>query len=294
MREYTNPIIPNKNGNTADPYIIRHDGYYYHCYNRDDGVYISKSRELCDIAKGEEKRVYSGEYSQWFAPELHFLDGAWYIYVAPLVDGKELHSMVVLENKSKDPMGDYENLGVMKGLEGVWSIDGTVLEHEGRRWCIWTKCTEMFMTEMASPNSLVGEHIPFCKPEYPYELKTPDCPVNEGPAVLKRGNKIHVVFSANDSKTDEYCLGIMTYSGGDITNMENWKKTKCAVFEKTEDIFGPGHCSFTTVTEQGTEIDYIVYHANEESGSGWYGRSVWIQPFHWDENDFPVFGKPHR
>lgn len=30
MKEYTNPVIPNENGNTEDPYVIRHEGYYYH------------------------------------------------------------------------------------------------------------------------------------------------------------------------------------------------------------------------------------------------------------------------
>ena len=297
MKTYTNPIIPHeKTGRVADPYVIRHDGLYYHCYCQDDGVYISKSENLCDIGKAERVRVYEAKdgFCDWFAPELHFLDGSWHIYVAPLVDGNDLHSMVVLENKSSDPMGQYKSLGVMKGLEGVWSIDGTVLEHEGKRYFIWTKCTEMFMTEMDTPWSLKGEHIHFCKPEHPYECKTPDCLVNEGPAVLKKNGKIHVVFSANDSKTDEYCLGVMTYSGGEITNMNNWQKSKTAYFEKTEDIFGPGHCSFTTVSEGTEEIDYIVYHANEESGSGWNGRSVWIQPFSWDDRDFPVFGKPER
>ena len=73
-----------------------------------------------------------------------------------------------------------------------------------------------------------------------------------------------------------------------ITNLEE------EFFEKTEDIFGPGHCSFTTVTENGVEEDYILYHANLESGSGWYGRNVWIQKFTWDDNDMPVFGKPER
>lgn len=38
----------------------------------------------------------------------------------------------------------------------------------------------------------------------------------------------------------------------------------------------------------------VKYHANLESGSGWYGRSVWIQPFTWDDEDYPVFGKPHK
>ena len=48
----------------------------------------------------------------------------------------------------------------------------------------------------------------------------------------------------------------------------------------------------TTVTEDGKEVDYIVYHANLTSGTGWTGRSIFTQPFTWDENDYPVFGKP--
>ncbi|MBE7012128.1 MAG: hypothetical protein E7415_05595 [Ruminococcaceae bacterium] len=59
-------------------------------------------------------------------------------------------------------------------------------------------------------------------------------------------------------------------------------------------MFGPGHCSFTTVTENCVEEDYIVYHANLESGSGWYGRNVWVQKFSWDDKDMPIFGKPSR
>ena len=73
---------------------------------------------------------------------------------------------------------------------------------------------------------------------------------------------------------------------------KNWVKEKKPVFEKTDTVFGPGHCSFTTVSENNKENDWIVYHANLVSGSGWRGRSVWIQPFGWSENDEPVFGKP--
>lgn len=92
MKKYTNPIIQNeKTGRVADPYVIRHEGFYYHCYCQDDGVYISKAEKLWEIGKAEKVRVYEAKdgFCDWFAPELHFLDGAWYIYVAPLVDGKD-------------------------------------------------------------------------------------------------------------------------------------------------------------------------------------------------------------
>ena len=64
-----------------------------------------------------------------------------------------------------------------------------------------------------------------------------------------------------------------------------------AVFEKTEKVFGPGHCSVTAVTEEGREVDLLVYHANLESGSGWNGRHVFLQPFTWD-GDTPILGVP--
>ena len=204
-----NPIIPNEtDGHTADPHVTRHEGYYYHCYCREDGVYISKAKNLWDIGSGEERRVYTGKTegvdSKWFAPELHHLDGAWYIYGAPLVDDDCMHTMCVLENKSDDPMADYTNLGIVKGMEGKWSIDGTILEHEGTRWFIWTRCAEMYMVKMDTPWSVTGEHISIMKPELEFEIKAGL--VNEGPAVLKRNGKIHIVFSANDSQFDEYCL----------------------------------------------------------------------------------------
>ncbi len=297
MRSFKNPIIQTeRGGRTADPHVTRYGGYYYHCYEAGDGVYLARAKNLWEIGEGEKCRVYTvpdaAGYTAWFAPELHLLDGNWYIYAAPLVDGERLHTMCVLERKGEDPFGPFQSLGIIKGLEGEWSIDGTLLEHEGNRWFIWTKCKEMFMAKMSSPDSIEKPFISVMKPELPFETR--EGLVNEGPAILRHNGKIHLVFSANDSRYDEYCLGVMTFCGGDISDMQNWTKHNRAFFEKTEDIFGPGHCSFTTVTEDGREADYIVYHANLESGSGWHGRSVWAQEIFWDEDDLPVFGKPER
>ena len=103
---------------------------------------------------------------------------------------------------------------------------------------------------MINPWSIEDEHTVIAKPKFDFETKT-EVLVNEGPAVLYRNGKIHIVYSANDSKTDEYCLGILTYSGGEINNPGNWIKHPETIFSKTEAIFGPGHCSFTTVNENG-------------------------------------------
>lgn len=298
MKAYTNPIIPTAHdGHTADPYVLYNDGWYYHCYCGIDGVYLSRAKELCDIGKGEKIKAYdapqSGNGSEWYAPELHYVFGAWYIYGAPLIDEKTgLHCMSVLERRDRDPFGKYENKGMVCGLENTWCIDGTVMLQDEKYWFIWSSCAEICIAQMQSPWAITGKRMVLTYPEYEFETKQGR--VNEGPAVLRRGSKVHVVYSANDSKTDDYCLGLMTYSGGNVLDISNWMKSKTAVFQKTENIFGPGHCSFTTVREEEAEKDYIVYHANLQSGSGWFGRSVWTQEFSWDENDMPVFGKPHR
>lgn len=296
MKPYTNPIIPNgEHGRTADPFVVRHNGMYYHCYSNDEGVWICAAPELWLIGEGNAKKIYSydapGAKTNWYAPELHMIDGAWYVYGAPLYDDKlENHTMCVLENKSDDPMGDYEFKGAVKGLEDKWSIDGTVLKYGGDMYFVWTICSEMYMAKMSSPLAITGEIVTLCRPEKPFETICDT--VNEGPAVLTHNGKLHIVYSANDSKCDDYCLGLLTYTGGGILNPSSWKKSDDAVFKKTDKIFGPGHCSFTRAVSDGEEKDFIVYHANLVSGSGWNGRSVWIKPFSWDENDYPVFGSP--
>lgn len=298
MKNYKNPIIATDtkgHGYTADPYVLRWKDKYYHCYRGEGGVYIGEADFLWELDKAKAVLVYktpnSGIDSQWYAPELHHINDAWYIYGSPCTDDDNRnHCMTVLEYKGETPIGLYENMGMVGGLENTWTLDGTVLEHNGKHYFIWSSGSDIKMAEMENPRTLKGDFITLSTPEY--EFETRDGLINEGPAVLKRKDKIHIVYSANNSKADSYCLGILTYSGGDIMDLSSWKKTDKAVFEGTKEIFGPGHCSFTTVCENNEEIDYIVYHANLASESGWLGRSVWIQPFTFDDNDMPLFGVP--
>lgn len=295
MKPYRNPIIPNNpKGNTWDPYVLRHDGYYYHCYSNHEGVFISRAEELCEIGNGETIQIYDctrqDALKDWYAPELHRIGDAWYVYASPDF-GQGLHTMAVLSCHGESPMEDYEYKGRVKGLEDQWNLDGTVMYFRDELYFVWSTCSALYLAKMKDPCAITEEMIMLSKPEYDFETRVGL--VIEGPAVLYRNGNIHIVYSANDSKYDEYCLGLLTFDGEqDIMDASRWVKTDHALFEKTDTIFGPGHCSFTTATENSAEQDYIVYHANTVSGSGWSGRNVFAQPFTWDENDAPVFGKP--
>jgi GH43 family beta-xylosidase len=297
MKPFVNPIVPLNSQygvGTGDPYVIKHGGRYYHCYNFCDGVYVSVCDELADLEVAERHKVYScnesGPDSAWYAPELHLIHGHWYIYSSPCYNDKGWHCMHVLRAKTDSPLGEFENLGMIDQLANGWNLDGTVLEHEGEHYLIWSSGYRLHIAKMETPTRLCDDGRVIVTSELPFE--TISGPVCEGPAILKRGNKIHLIYSVNDSRNDEYCLSRATFSGGDVLDPAAWVKCGYPIFERTEDIFGPGHCSFT----EGDTPDekYIVYHANLERGSGWMGRHVWAQKVEWDEDDNPILGAPHR
>ena len=298
-RVFSNPIIPlTEKSNTSDPFVVRYKDAYYHCYANHDGVYIAKSSTLWDIGSGEALMVYDykqeGALKNWFAPELHYINGTWYIYGAPDC-GNGIHVMCVLKCNGEDPMGTYCCEGQMRGLENIWSIDGTAFFYKENWWFSWTDCSQIFLTKLEDPLTIGKERVVLTRPEYDFEKH--GSPVNEGSAVIIRNDKLFIVYSASDSRDDGYCLGLLEFLGNSSEEMlqaNKWKKTPHSIFEQTDGIYGPGHCSFTKVEKDGVDEDYIVYHANLQSGSGWNGRSVWTQKFTFDENDKPVFGVPKK
>ena len=294
MRKFANPIIPSSPMHNAyDPYVLLHNGYYYHCYDGVDGVYVSKAERLQDIGNVEPCLVYayqqSGALHSWYAPELYFLDGVWYIYGSPDI-GNGVHSMSVLMNTDPEPITPFTNMGHIQNLGGGWSLDGTVFMHEGKNYFIWSSGRKLHISLLNKPWELADEGRVIGELEYEFEKRSGL--IMEGPAVLQKDGRVYLVYSCNDSMTDDYALGIMTLTGNDPTSKASWTKHPYPIFEKTEDIFGPGHCSFTKVWDDGEWKDYVVYHANLTSCTGWCGRSAWAQEVFYDKDGFPVLGTP--
>ena len=295
MKTFTNPIIYNSEKcNTSDPYVIFHNGVYYHCYGNKQGVYVSAAKRLEDIGKASPKLVYGYtenniRYFDWYAPELHLINNVWYIYGSPDM-GNGYHSMAVLQNKNADPTTPFINKGVIHGLENKWSLDGTVLEYCGKNYFIWSSGKQLLISELVTPWEIKNEGSVIGTLEFGFEKTNGE--VMEGPAILRNNGNIFLVYSVNDSATDDYCMGLMRLKGKDPLKKENWEKQVSPVFAKTEKVFGPGHCCFTKVANGGTFEDYMLYHANLKSGTGWNGRSVWAQEVKYDKTGMPVFGKP--
>lgn len=296
---YTNPIATTAN----DPYLIQHGDTYYYIYT--GGTYLKVANvkdptrlDYYDVTTA--KTVYTApEGTMWskeyWAPELHYIQGEWYIYVAADDGLNDNHRMYVLKGTSQDPRDPFEMVGKITDPSDKWAIDGTVLQYKGELYHIWSGWAgdvnvqqNLYIAHMSDPCTIDSERVMLSYPSESWERK--HYSINEGPQILIKGDTVHIIYSASASWDDEYCLAALTYrpEQGDIMDPKAWIKTG-PLFSKAEQAYGPGHCSFIK-SPDGTE-DYIIYHANRISHTGWSGRSGRMQKFTWN-GDMPVFGTP--
>ena len=295
---FKNPVCTSG----ADPWVIRDpdDGKYYYCYSGGNGVCVNEIADLAHITSEGGTKVYTAPentmYSkEYWAPELHKLDGKWYIYVAADDGDNYHHRMYVLACKGDKPTDRFEMVGKLTDPTDKWAIDGTVARIDGELYFIWSGwegdenvAQNLYIAHMKSPTEIDSARTMISRPEFIWEKLGGRPTINEGPVALEKDGTVHILYSASGSWSDFYNLGKLTWRGGDPLDAANWTKSKSSVFEKTAACFGPGHCSFTTADDGTT---WIVYHGNLVSGTGWGGRSVWTQPISWD-GDEPVLGSP--
>lgn len=288
--------------NGGDPWVYKHtDGYYYYTHTTGGNVTLWRSKTITGIDAGEKAVVWTPTKNTMYssniwAPELHYLDGKWYIYFAADNGTNANHRMYVLENASSNPLtGTWEFKGKITDSSDRWAIDGTVLDVKGELYFIWSGWEQtdgsfqnMYIAKMSNPWTISSERVLLSKPDYRWE-NTPG-KINEGPQVNIRGNTINLVYSANGSWTDSYCLGLITADiTADLLNPASWVKRDKPIFSSANGVYGPGHHSFTT-SPDGSE-DWILYHAARWQGSGWT-RSIRTQKFTWNADGTPNLGAP--
>lgn len=288
----------------ADPWVIFHEGQFILCQSTGEGVAIRRATTLRGLSEATPERLWtapaSGPFSkEIWAPELHYHQGRWYVYVATDDGDNHNHRMIALHADTL--LGPYTLAGPLALTPDRWAIDGTLLVHPVTQklyflWSGWegteNLAQDIYICPMADPLTPSGPRGRISTPELDWEKRGSGGPgrlptINEGPQVLTRNGTIHVVYSAAGSWCDDYCLGRLTLpAGADPLDPSAWQKHPEPVFEKTTTVFGPGHCSFVS----DGALDWIVYHSARTAGSGW-DRVIRAQPFTW-EGETPVFGKP--
>jgi len=308
--KFDNPLLRQR----ADPQAMLHtDGQYYVMATAAewDRIELRRTRDLNALSTAETKVLWrkhgSGPMSAHiWAPEIHFIDGKWYIYfTASRSDAIWEVRPYVLENASADPLkGEWKELGRLETGWDSFSLDGTTFKHKGKRYFVWTqrgrtpeegRGTNIYIAQMSSPTTITGKVTMLTRPEYEWEKRKYD--VNEGPAVLIRNGKVFMTFSASAIDAN-YCMGLLTASAdADLLDSASWKKSTEPVFKSSEATgqYGPGHNSFTTTPDGKTDL--LVYHAREYrdivgSELADPNRNTRVQVLRWKSDGTPDFGEP--
>jgi GH43 family beta-xylosidase len=234
-----------------------------------------------------------------WAPELHFLDGKWYIYYTATDkrdSGDHNRYVYVLENESQDPiMGEWVDKG--KVNTNYSGLDGSVFEFDGKRYFLYSGYvghqSNLFISEMINPWSIHEKQIEIAQPTFDWE-KYDGREICEGPQfLLGPNNQLFIVYSASACWDDNYCLGMLSADkNDDLLDQKAWIKNPEPVFETSTErnVFGPGHNCFAK-TKDGKE-NLIVYHAKSIANKACSQRNVRIQAFRWNKDGTPDFGKP--
>jgi len=305
-----NPVVRQR----ADPHLTWHrDGWYYFTATvpEYDRLELRRARTIAALATAEAKTIWRQHAtgpmgSHIWAPELHEIDGRWYIYFAAGGAAKDQVWQIrlyVLENPAANPLdGAWRERGQLKTNWESFALDATTFLHRGRRYLAWAQKdprirgnTNLYLAAMDSPTSITGAQVMLSRPEFPWEQVR--YWVNEGPAVLVRHGRVYLTYSAAGTGA-EYCLGLLTADEkADLLEPTSWTKSRDPVFATSaaHGIFGPGHNSFTTTPDGRTDL--LVYHARsyrDIAGDPLHdpNRHTRVQAISWHADGRPDFGMP--
>ncbi len=302
---FANPLAPG-----ADPWVVRRDGAYYYVKSQDRRIWVARSTRLSELFAAPARAVWSAPDTGWnrthiWAPEMHFVDGRWYIYYTAGRDGPPFTSQHagVLQSADDDALGRWADRGpvytgdsVGTGMGDRWSIDMTVGRIAGRDYAVWSGWAQraatdktpqqLYIAPLANPWTITSNRVLLSAPDAEWE-RGPELDLQEGPQFLTRGADVFVIYSTRDSWLKDYALGQLRLRDTTANPLDpaNWTKSG-PVFTGNERVYGVGHASFVT-SPDGTE-HWIVYHSKDAPTPGWR-RSVFMQPFGWSPAGDPRF-----
>lgn len=275
-----------------DPWVVPHEGSLLLLQSGGDSHRIVAKRfsDLQHINRNVEKVIWapdsrSGHSRQIWAPELHRIDGRWYVYFSASEGQGTSHRSYVLV--ADDPLGPYTEIGPVSDPNAdFWAIDLTVFPFEGRLYALWSGWDgpgdgfpqNLYIAPMRNPWTISGGRRCISRPEHGWEMTV--APVNEGPEVIRNpvSGRPFVLYAADASWTQSYKMGLLEWAGGDVTDPASWKKVPRPFFT------GGGH-GCVVDTADGT---FLVYHRKLSGDPGWADREIRWAPLTWGADGYPV------
>lgn len=300
---FTNPVL----GPGQDPSVVTYQGWYYFTQTspQSDYITIRRARSIKSLAAAPKTVIWQGGTAgspccEWWAPELHVINGSWYIYTTADNGNNNNHRLQVLQ--ARDPLGPYTYKGQLTTPGGHWSIDPSPLQlPDGQLYLTWSGWPDdvngvqnIYIARLANPWTITGPRTMLSTPAYPWELHSGTVPVkvNESPEPLVHGGRVFITYSGSGCWTPDYALGLLSAPvRADLMDASSWAKSASPVFQSNPaaGIYGPASNGFFS-SPDGRQT-WMVFHAvNDPAGNCGLERDVYAQPVTWSASGFPQLG----
>lgn len=307
------PTFQNPLFGGGDPWVLYDGGNYYYSesYCGIATICIKRSPTLTGLATAPWVGVWNSPASgpnsgDVWSPELHRVNGSWYIYYAADNAGdNNTHRLFVLQANTTDPLGTYSmaNTGAPNGQlvepSGRWAIDPNVFTAaNGLLYLTWS-CTPY--TNATGPQSIclarlsdalhvTGSTVRISTPTQAWEKRT--APIQEGPVGFVRNGRTFITYSGSASwTTNDYAVGLLTNSDGNLLTASSWSK-QGPIFDHHGTAYGTGSVVFVQ-SPDGREM-WNVYHGIDRltCSPAYSCRDIRMQKLYWLADGTPLLGYP--
>lgn len=306
IAQFTNPVYPEY---LADPFCWQHQGTYYAVgtgkrerelgATGDTAIPLVKSNDLQHwTAVGNALQVPDAEQGgKFWAPEVAFHDGLFYLYYHPNGSRKGFRIRVAV---SADPEGPYVDTGVpLTNVEhNPFAIDAHPFQDDDGAWYLFYatdfydedaqtfRGTALVVDKMLAMTQLENSPQVVMRAHWQWQCyerqrdkggTVADWYTLEGPTVRKHAGRYYCFYSGGCFQDETY--GVDYLVAGNV--LGPWEEIGGAYGPQLMrtvpgEVRGPGHHSLVS-SPDGTQ-DFAVYHAwNPEMTH----RQMWIDPLLW-------------
>jgi GH43 family beta-xylosidase/glycerophosphoryl diester phosphodiesterase len=299
--------------NAADPSVIRQGGTYTAVEASGNNILMTQATSLKGLESATPIMVWSDakNLGEVWAPELEYIDGRYYIYFS--AGRGDAHRMYVTSSTSID-RGFFDQEKKMN-LPDRWAVDGMSFSFDGKRYFVWSGRAgsandeqNLYMLPMSSPTAVqqsVGSAPIISQPRETWEKVTGGTNgfplINEAPQAIKDpSGQLHIVYSANGSWSDQYCMAdLRLKKGGNPLKVYDYYKSNGCLFGSNRDtmmsgwdptlyVDGPGHNSFVLVDGDiatsppaGPTFPMMFHGVDKGTPYSWANRYWFTGSFTW-------------
>ncbi len=229
----------------ADPFIFKHNGYYYLICTKEKGLVLFKSKNLIywEYVNENNGIVAEDEYLKYaFAPEMMYDNGYFYIVSSPSGNGHRIYRFPTIT-------GPYEKYSdnIQELIDGSYFKDSSEYNYFLRASESGITLKRIKETNDVTDFDLFDEYYNFAN--------TSIGNWTEGPYLLKRYGYYYLTFTGTHFLSNVYRVD---YASGKDIKPNSFQYQNTLLITPNEKFYGLGH----SMTFLGPNLDsyYIAYH----------------------------------